>query len=733
MTIVRRLHFLAALLLAACATASSKSVTADGASASAASNPTAAGRPAGLDVNAGQPPVAKKEPHESVFHGDKVNDDYYWLKKKGTPEVEAYLNAENAYTAAVMKPTAALQETLYQELLGRIQQTDLSVPARRDGYYYYSRTEEGKQYPIFCRKAGDLKAPEEVYLDVNELAKGEKFMQVGQRSFTDDGAVLAYSVDNTGYRQYTLRFKDLGGKRDLPETMERVTSTAWAADGKTLFYTVEDPVAKRSYRLYRHALGTPSAQDALLYEEKDERFGVQVSKTRSKRFLILSIGSHTTSEDRLLPAAEPQGEFKTVEPRAQDHQYYVDDGLDGLYIRTNSGGRNFRLVKAPVGNAARAQWLEVVPHREDVMLADFDVFADQLALHTLEDGIPHLRLIDRKTGKTGEIPMPEPVRAARLAENYDYAPKVLRYVYQSPTTPESVLEHDLATGQQQLLKRTAVLGGFNPNDYAVERLHAAAADGAQIPVSVVYKKGTPRDGSAPLFLYAYGSYGNVLSVGFSSNGLSLLNRGITMAFAHIRGGGDLGKKWHDQGRMMNKKNTFTDFVASAEHLIAQKYTQSDRLVIEGGSAGGLLMGAVANLRPDLFKAVIALVPFVDVINTMSDETLPLTVGEFEEWGNPKVKEQYEYMRSYSPYENVTAKAYPDMLVRTAYNDSQVMYWEPAKYVAKLRANKTDKNLLIFKCTMEPGGHGGKSGRYERLREVAFDYAFILSEVGAAGK
>ena len=672
-----------------------------------------------------QPPVAKKVPKMDVLHGERRVDDYYWLRDKTKPEVISYLEAENAYTASVMKPTEAFQEALYQEMLGRIKQTDLSVPYRYGGYYYYSRTEEGKQYPIHCRKKASLDAPEQVTLDLNELAKGHKFMALGAYAVSDDGNLLAYSTDNTGFRQYTLRVKDLRTGEVLVDAREKVVSVAWAADNHTLFYTVED-AAKRSYRLYRHRLG--STDDQLIYEEKDERFSIGVERTRSHAYLLMTSASHTASEVRYLPATQPEGEWRVVAAREPLHEYEVDHRGDRFYIRTNSGGRNFRLVSAPVSDPDKENWMEVIPHRPSVMLEGMDFFANYYVLLEREDGLQRLRVADLRTGQWHRIEFPEPAYAASPAQNREFETATFRFAYQSPITPPSVFDYDMDKRERKLLKQTEVLGGYDPARYQVERLFATPADGARIPISVVYKKGMKRDATAPMLLTGYGSYGFSLPPSFSSNRISLLDRGMVFAIAHVRGGGEMGKAWHDQGRMMNKKNTFTDFIAVAESLIARKFTSKDRLVITGGSAGGLLMGAVTNMRPDLFHAVVSLVPFVDVINTMADASIPLTVGEFEEWGNPKTKAEFDYIKTYSPYDNIERKAYPAILVRTSLNDSQVMYWEPAKYVAKLRSMKTDSNVLLLKTNMA-AGHGGASGRYDFLREQAFDYAFILTQVG----
>lgn len=675
-----------------------------------------------------KPPIAKKQPKVTEIHGIKLTDDYFWMREKANPEVRAYLEAENAYTESVMKSTEPLQKKLYGEMLARIKQTDTNVPYKEGDYFYYSRTEEGKQYPIFCRKKGSLDAAEEVILDVNKLAEGQSFMAVASFHVSDDGNFLAYSTDNTGFRQYTLHVKNLKSGELLPDRVEKTGSVAWASDNKTLFYTVED-AAKRQYRLYRHAVGTTGPDD-LVYEEKDERFEMGVHRSRSGRYLFLTSGSHTTSEVRFLTADQPMGEWKLAEPRKANVEYYLDHHGDSFYIRANDTGRNFRLVKAPLSDPSAKNWKEVVPHRPDVMLEGIDVFRDFYVLLEREGGLDQLTMVDFKTGKQDRVKFPEKAYVTFPENNREYNATDYRYGYQSFITPRSVYDYNVGSKTSKLLKRTEVLGGYDPTKYEVERVAATAADGTKIPISILYKKGLKKDGTAPLYLYAYGSYGIPTDATFNSNRFSLVDRGVVYAIAHIRGGGEMGKGWHDAGRMMNKKNTFTDFIASAEYLVAQKYGSKDKLVIEGGSAGGLLMGAVTNMRPDLFHAVIAKVPFVDVINTMLDESLPLTVGEFEEWSNPKEKPAFDYMYSYSPYDNVAAKNYPTILVKTSFNDSQVMYWEPSKYVAKLRAMKTDNNLLMLKTNMG-AGHGGASGRYDFLHEVAFDYAFIMKQVGLA--
>lgn len=676
-----------------------------------------------------QPPVAERRTHVDTLHGEVRSDDYFWLREKSDPAVAAYLEAENAYAEQVLAPLAGLRETLYQEMLGRIKQTDLSVPYRDNGYFYYSRTEEGKQYPVIARKRGSLDAPEEVLLDVNRLAEGQSFMSVGYVEPSPDAQLLAYGTDSTGYRQYVLHVKDLRTGQLLDTRAERLRSVAWADDNRTLFYTVEHPVTKRAYQIYRHVLGTPTHE--LLYEEPDERFNLYVGRTSSDEYLLLHISSLTTSEVRYLRADDPAGEWRQVAPRVQDREYDVGHHGDSFYIRVNDTGRNFRLVKAPVTDPAERNWTEVIPHRDDVMLQGVQLFRNHMLAYERADALPRLVIHDLRNGGSHEVAFPEPVYSVFPTSNAEFDTNILRYAYQSFVTPSSVYDYDMDTRQATLLKQQEVLGGYDPTQYESERVWAVARDGTRVPVSLVYRKGTPRDGSAPMLLGGYGSYGASSNVSFSSNRLSLLDRGLIVGTAHIRGGGDLGQAWHDQGRMQHKINTFTDFIDVAEHLVKEGYTSSDRLVIDGGSAGGLLMGAVTNMRPDLFRAVIAHVPFVDVINTMLDETLPLTVGEFEEWGNPKIAEQYRWIRAYDPYTNVAARDYPAMLVKTSFNDSQVMYHEPAKWVAKLRAHKTDDNPLLFVTNMA-AGHGGSSGRYDRLREIALDYAFMLWQVGAAG-
>jgi oligopeptidase B len=688
-----------------------------------------------------EPPVARREPVEHILHGDRRVDHYAWLRHKENPEVIAYLNAENAYTDVILKPTEPFQEKLYQEMLGRILQTDLSVPYRLRGYLYYTRTEEGKQYAVHCRRRDAEDAAEELQLDLNLLAEGHSFLGLGSFEVSEDNHLLAYSTDTTGFRQYVLQVKDLRIGKVFPERFERVTSVAWTSDNRTLFYTVEDETTKRSHRLYRHVLGS-TGPDPLLYEETDERFRIEVERTRSGGFLLLNIASHTTSEVRYLRADQPSGEFRLIAPREDNHEYYADhhpslatNPTGGLfYIRTNSGGRTFRLVTVPVSDPRREFWREVIPNRPDVMLTGADVFQTHLALFEREGGLPYIRIVDLTVdahsafAASHRIEFGEPAYNASIGENPEFGAPHLRFQYESFVTPRSVFDYDVRTRERILRKQQPVLGGYDPSQYISERLHATAFDGARVPLSVVHRRDTARDGSAPILLCGYGSYGISVPVNFSSNRLSLLDRGVIYAIAHVRGGGELGKPWHDAGRMRQKRNTFTDFIAAAEHLIAQRYTTPQNLVIEGGSAGGLLMGAVTNMRPDLFRIVISHVPFVDVLNTMLDASLPLTVGEYEEWGNPQIAEDYFYMKSYCPYTNLERKAYPAILAKTGLNDSQVMYWEPAKYVARLRTLKTDANPLLLKINMG-AGHGGASGRYDYLREIALDYAFLLTHLG----
>jgi len=677
---------------------------------------------------AAAPPVAPKKPKVMTKFGDRRVDDYFWLREKSSPEVIDYLKAENRYTEEVMKPLAGFRESLYKEMLARIKETDESVPYRRNGYWYYQRDVEGLQYPIYCRRKGSMEAPEEILLDVNELAKGHAYTAVGLIDVSPDSSKLAYTVDFSGFRQYTLHVKDLASGELLRDSAARVTSTAWAADNRTLFYVEEDETTKRSFRLHRHVL--EGAPDVLVYEEKDELYDISVGETRSEAFVVLGITSKDTSEIRVLASDDPKGEFRAIEKRRQGHEYYIDHHGDEFFIRTNGKGRNFRLVRAPVADPSSRNWKEVIAHRPLVMLDEVDCFRDFWVVVERDKGLLKLRITDFATGKHHYVAFDEQVYSAHSGANPEYATDQFRFVYESLVTPNSWYDYDVAKRTRKLLKRQPVLGGYQPEDYASEALTAVAKDGTRIPISLVYKKSLRGTGPQPLLLYGYGSYGIPIDPYFRSSRISLLDRGMIFAIAHIRGGGDRGRTWYDAGKLLKKKNTFADFVAVAESLVRRGYTASDRLVIQGGSAGGLLMGAVVNMRPGLFKAVVSQVPFVDVISTMLDTSLPLTVPEYLEWGNPNEQRFYKYMRSYSPYDNLRKGAYPAILVETSLNDSQVMYWEPAKYVAKLRTLKRDNNPLLLKTIME-AGHAGASGRYDALKELSFTYAFILDQVGLA--
>ena len=675
-----------------------------------------------------KPPMAERKSKSTEIHGYKLVDDFFWLREKTNPQVVAYLEAENSYTEAAMKHTAALQEKLYNEMVSHIKETDENVPYRIGDYFYYSRTVKGLQYPIFARKRGSTEAKEEITLDMNEMAKGLKFLGLGAYSVSDDGNYLAFTTDTTGYRQFKLQVKDLRTGQLLPDTVERVGSVMWATDNKTIFYSTEDAVTKRSDKFFRHVIGTDKSD--LVYEDKNELFDVYGGRTRDKKMILIASGSKTSTEYLYIPADSPNEAPKVILPREADHEYSVDhrDGL--FYIRTNQGAKNFRLVTAPVASPAKANWKEIIAHRPAVKIDDADLFADHLVVSEKEGGLQHIRITNLKNNKSHRLTFPEPVYTAFVSINPEFKTPILRFGYQSLVTPNSVFDYDMEKQTRVLLKQTEVPGGFDRNNYQSERIFATASDGTKIPMSLVYRKGTKMDGKAPMLLYGYGSYGASMTPSFSSNRLSLLDRGVIYVVTHIRGGGEMGEEWREAGRMMKKMNTFTDFIASAEHLIKNKYTSSDRLVIQGGSAGGLLMGAVSNMRPDLFKAVVSQVPFVDVLNTMLDASLPLTTSEYIEWGNPNEKAAYDYMRTYSPYENIAKANYPATLVKVSLNDSQVPYWEGAKFVAKLRATKTDDNPLLLKTNMG-AGHGGSSGRYDYLREIAFDYSFMLWQMGIA--
>ena len=674
------------------------------------------------------PPIAKVVPKEIVFHGDTRIDPYFWLRDRKDPDTIAYLEAENQYTSAQMKDTESLQEKLYAEMLGRIKQTDVSVPLKRDDYLYYTRTEEGKQYAIQCRKHGTLEAPEQILLDGNVLAEGRKYFRVGNFSVSPNHRLLAYSVDFDGDEAYTIRVKDLvTGELLADQIANTYYSLEWANDNATFFYTLLDS-ALRPHKIFRHTLGV--AEDPLVYHEPDERFTVALAKTRSRAYIFIDIASPVTSEVRYLSTDQPDAEFRVLLPRVHEIEYDVAHHGESFFIRINDSAKTFRVVEAPIRDPSKANWSEIIPGREGITVESVTAFEDYLVTEQRDHGLVQIHIRSFRTGGEHAIDFPEPAYSARVGPNAEYDSRLLRFNYTSLVTPASVFDYDMETRERRLMKQQDVLGGYDPALYQSERIYATAPDGVQVPVSLVYKKGFPRDGSAPMLLYGYGSYGISIDAAFASDRLSLLDRGFAYAIAHIRGGGDMGKPWHEDGRMLTKKNTFTDFIACAERLAAEKYTSADRLAIMGGSAGGLLMGAVINMRPKLFGAVVAMVPFVDSLNTALDASLPLTVGEYEEFGNPNIKEFYDYMKSYAPYENVAAQAYPAILITAGLNDPRVSYWEAAKWAAKLRARKTDDHPLLLKTNLG-SGHFGPSGRYEHLRETALHYAFILHVLGGA--
>jgi oligopeptidase B len=673
------------------------------------------------------PPIAKKIHVEKPLNGSVLVDDYGWLRERDSPEVHQYLEAENAYAEGSTADEKPFADKLYQETLSHIKQTDTTVPYRKNGYWYYRRLEEGKQYPVLCRKKATLSAPEEVMLDVNEMAKGEKFMSLGAVEPSDDSNLLAYTTDNVGFRQYKLHIKDLRSGKVMADTAERVDGLAWAADNKTLFYATEDAQTKRSDLVHRHVVGTDTAADPIVFNEKDERYDVGVDRTRDGKFIMLNSESHVTSEVQFLPASSPDSPWQILQPRSEGIQYYVDEGNGLLYIRVNDTARSFRVVTAPIATPDKSHWTELIAAQKDVPIEDVDVFKNFYVITERVKGLAVLRVVETKSQKSRSIEFPEPAYSASGAQNMEFDTDKYRYDYESPITPTSTFDYDTNKQTSQLLKQQDV-PGYDKSQYAVVRLFVPAKDGTGIPVTVVYRKDKFKRGENPLFVYGYGSYGITINDTFSALNIPLLDRGVVTSVAHIRGGGELGEAWHDGGKLMTKRNTFTDFTDATEGLLAQGYGKPGSVGIEGASAGGLLMGAVTNLRPDLFKVVLCEVPFVDVMNTMLDATLPLTVGEYEEWGNPNQKPAFDYMRTYSPYDNVAAKAYPAILVQTSFDDSQVMYWEPSKYVAKLRAMKTDQNPLVFFINMH-GGHGGSSGRYDRIRERDRNYAFLLTQLG----
>jgi oligopeptidase B len=673
-------------------------------------------------------PMAKQVPKELTIHGDTRVDEYFWLNQRENPEVIAYLEAENAYTSEALKHTQSLQDTLFEEIVGRIDPTDMSVPYKDNGYYYYTRYEEGNEYPYHCRKKGSLEAEEEVLLDVNAMAEGHDYFSVSGLSVSPDNGILAYGVDTVSRRKYTIHFKDLKNGEVKADAILNTTGRAvWANDNRTVFYARKDE-ALRPFKIFRHVLGTEAADDPEIYHEADITYSTYVSKTKSRKYLVIASSSTDSSEYRLLDADTPAGGFQVFHPREADLLYGVDHFQDHFYIRTNLDAENFRLMKAPLDRTGKEHWTEVIPHREDVLLQGFELFREYLVLSEMKAGIPDIRVIRWVDGSEHYLDFGEDAYTARTSTNREFDTPLLRYSYTSLTTPSSVYDYDMGTRNTTLLKRQKVLGGFEPGNYQAERLFATARDGTMVPISLVYRKGFSRDGSAPLLLYGYGSYGSSMYPSFRSDRLSLLDRGFVYAIAHIRGGQEMGRSWYEDGKLLNKKNTFTDFIDCAEFLVDERYAAPDRVFAMGGSAGGLLMGAVINMRPDLWKGVIAGVPWVDVITTMLDESIPLTAGEWSEWGDPREKEYYDYMLSYSPYDQVKAQDYPAMLVTTGLHDSQVQYWEPAKWVARLRDRKTDDNLLVLHTNME-AGHGGQSGRFRRYRETALEYAFILDLLG----
>ena len=675
-------------------------------------------------------PTASVQSWVDTTLGDIRTDNYFWLRDRKNPDVIKYLQAENEYTAASMKHTEGLQEQLYREMLGRIKETDLSVPERDGGYLYYQRTEKGKQYPIYCRKKASPNAREEILLDANELATGLAYFDVGVLQVSPDHRLLAYSTDTSGSETYTLYVKDLvTGKLRDDRVPNVYYSVEWANDNRTIFYTTVDS-AKRPHKLLRHALGTSASNDAELYHEPNQLFDVDFEKSRSDEYLLLTTGSYSQSEVRYLSADRPMDSLRLVAPRQADVLYSVTPREGSFYILTNEGASNFKVMRAPASNPSKPNWTPFIAHSDSVLISSIEAFKDYLVFGERRGALRRLRIMDATSGESHDVSFPEPVYTVYLANNPEYETRTLRFTYMSMVTPGTVYDYDMKTRSRAVRKRTEV-PGYDPSLYRAERTWARASDGTLVPVSLVYRLPLIKDGSRPMLLYAYGSYGSSQEAAFSSNIISLLDRGVVYALAHIRGGQEMGRAWYDQGKLLNKKNTFTDFIASAEHLVREKYTSSNRLAIRGGSAGGLLMGAVVNMRPDLFKAVVADVPFVDVITTMKDASIPLTAQEWEQWGDPRQEKFYAYMKSYSPYDNVSAKAYPTMLVTTGLNDPRVPYWEPAKWVAKLRATKTDDNVLILKTNMG-AGHGGASGRYDALREQAFRYAFILDALGIAG-
>ncbi len=671
-----------------------------------------------------QPPIADKIPKELTAHGHTRTDNYYWLNDRENPEVIKYLTAENVYTDSILSHTKQFQEELFKEMKGRIKESDLSVPYKDNGYYYYARFEEGREYPIYCRKENDLHGREEIMLEVNEMAKGFDYYDIGGRSVSPDNTMLAYGVDTLSRRIYSIHIKNLSTREEINDVIPNTTgSLIWANDNKTVFYTVKDETL-RPYKIYKHILGTDVSEDVEVYHEDDPTFTTYIFRTRSDRYLIIGSSATLSNEYRILDANDPNGEFKVFYPRERELEYYISHFGDEFYILTNYKAKNFRLMKVSEENTGKPNWEEVIAHREEVYLENFETFKDFLVLEERKNGLTRLRILNHEQTDEHYIDFGEATYTAYTHTNMEFDTDILRYGYTSMTTPNSIYDYNMKTKEKVLLKQQEVIGKFNPDDYHAERLYADAKDGVKVPISLVYKKGFEKNGKAPLLLYAYGSYGASMDPYFSSVRLSLLNRGFVFAIAHIRGGQELGRDWYENGKFLKKKNTFTDYIDCAEYLVKEKYADKDNLFGMGGSAGGLLMGAVINMRPELFKGIIAAVPFVDVVTTMLDESIPLTTGEYDEWGNPNDKEYYDYMLSYSPYDNIEAKDYPNLLITTGLHDSQVQYWEPAKWVAKLRDMKTDDNMILLHTNMTTG-HGGASGRFEYLKEIAMEYAFLL--------
>lgn len=677
-----------------------------------------------LEVN--KAPKAKKIDHILSLHGVDRNDPYFWMNQRDDKDVIEYLEAENKYAEEILEPTKGLQDELYEEIVGRIKKDDESVPFYQNGYFYYVRFEKGKEYPIYCRKKQLLENPEEVVIDVNEVAKDHKYYDMANLSISPDNNILAYAEDTLSRRIYTIRFLDLTTREMLPDVIERASdSLVWAKDNKTLFYGKKDKTL-RPHKIFRHTLGS-TAKDKLVYHEKDNTYAVDVSKTKSRDFIIISSGSTLSTENWILESDNPEGEFRLFQEREDELEYGIEHYKDQFYILTNWEAKNFRIMSCPLTGTSKEFWKEEIPHREEVMVEDFDIFENFLAIEERQDGLAHIRIIDYRTAEDYYIDFGEETYSAGIGFNAEFNTDFIRFEYSSLTTPRSVYDYDVRNKMKLLRKEQEVLGDFDKNNYETKRLWIKARDGVSVPVSILYKKGIEKTGENPLLLYAYGSYGYSTDASFSSVRLSLVDRGFVYAIAHIRGGEELGRDWYDNGKMLQKKNTFTDFIDCAKALIERKYTNKDLLFAMGGSAGGLLTGAVLNEAPELFKGVISAVPFVDVVTTMLDESIPLTTGEYDEWGNPNEKEYFDYMLTYSPYDNVKAQDYPNMLVTTGYHDSQVQYWEPAKWVAKLRELKTDDNILLFYTNMD-AGHSGASGRFKIHKETAMEYAFLLSLV-----